>query len=286
MPKRTSIPLALVLSSALAAATPPTPVTLVVCAPGYPGTTAEAQPSMDVLADAVSRSVGWPVGTVTAQYQETEEGGLALYRSTRPTLALVPLAFYLAHGRELTLNAKAQVVPKDGKETDVFTLVAKKGRVASASSLDGWRLVSLVAYAPDFIRNVALARWGKLPKDVTFVASGQILSSLKRASAGEDVAVLLDGTQTASLPSLPFAGDLEAVAASAPVPAFVLCSVGPSLGPVDSKRLIAGLLKLHQTPSGAAALEGVRMSRFVPADDKALAALRKAYAPNPLAPVK
>src|SRR5512136_2983085 len=58
MSKRTLIPLALVLCSALTAATPPTPLTLVVCAPGYPGSTAEAQPSMDALADAASAAIG------------------------------------------------------------------------------------------------------------------------------------------------------------------------------------------------------------------------------------
>jgi hypothetical protein len=284
MSKRTSIPLALVLCSALTAATPPTPVTLVVCAPGYPGSTVEAQPSMDALANAVSAAVGWPAGTVKAEYQETEDGGLARYRSTAPSLALVPLPFYLSHGGELKLTARLQAVPKDGKDTDVWTLVAKKGRVASAGALAGWKLVSLAAYAPDFIRNVALAKWGKIPADTMFVASGQVLSALRKASSGENVAVLLDGAQTASLPSLPFAQDLDLVAASAPLPAFVLCTVGPSLGPVDAKRFTAGLLKLNETPGGSAALEAVRLARFVPVDDKALAAARKAYAPNPLAP--
>jgi hypothetical protein len=286
MSKTTSIPLALVLCSALTAATPPTPVTLVVCAPGYPGTTVEAQPSMDALGDAVSKSVGWPAGTVKAEYQETEEGGLAKYRGTAPMLALVPLPFYLAHGGELKLTARLQAVPKDGKDTDVWTLVAKKGRVVSAASLSGWKIVSLAGYAPDFIRNVALAKWGKLPPDVTFVATGQALSALRKASSGDNVAVLLDGAQTASLASLPFAQDLETVATSAPLPAIVLCTVGPSLGPVDAKRLTTGLLKLNENPAGAAALDGVRLARFVAPDDKALAAARKAYAPNPLAATK
>jgi hypothetical protein len=284
--KRTSIPLALVLCSALTAATPPTPLTLVVCAPGYPGSTAEAQPSMDALADAVSASVGWPAGTVKAEYRETEEGGLAKYRGTAPTLALVPLPFYLEHGHELKLAARLQAIPKDGKATDVWTLVAKKGRVTAAGSLAGWKIVSLAAYAPEFVRNVALASWGKLPADVTFVASGQVLSALRKASSGENVAALLDGAQTASLPSLPFAQDLDAVASSPPLPAIVLCTVGPSLGPVDAKRLTAGLLKLNESPAGSAALDAVRLVRFVPADDKALAAARKAYTPNPLAASK
>src|SRR5512143_2798049 len=114
MSKRTSIPLALFLTSALAAATPPTPLALVVCAPGYPGSTAEAQPSMDALAAAASAAIGWPAGTIKAEYHETEEGGLARYRDKAPTLALVPLPFYLAHGRELNLTARLQAVPKDG----------------------------------------------------------------------------------------------------------------------------------------------------------------------------
>jgi hypothetical protein len=241
---------------------------------------------MDALAEAVSKSVGWPVGTVKAEYQETEEGGLAKYRGTAPMLALVPLPFYLAHAGELKLTARLQAVPKDGKNTDVWTLVAKKGRVSSAGSLAGWKIVSLAAYAPDFIRNVALAPWGKLPADVTFTASGQVLSALRKASSGENVAALLDGAQTASLASLPFAQDLETVASSAPLPAIVFCTVGPSLGPVDAKRLTAGLLKLNESPAGAAALDAMRLTRFVPADDKALAAARKAYTPNPLAATK
>jgi hypothetical protein len=282
MSKKTLIPLALVLCSALTAATPPTPLTLVICAPGYPGSTDEAQPSMDALADAVSAAVGWPAGTVKAEYQETEEGGLAKYRGTAPMLALVPLPFYLAHGGALKFTARLQAVPKDGKDTDVWTLVAKKGRVTSAASLAGWKIVSLAAYAPDFIRNVALSKWGVLPADVTFVATGQVLSALRKASGGENVAVLLDGAQTASLASLPFAQELDVVAASAPLPAIMLCTVGASLGPVDSKRLATGLLKMQESSAGSAALDAVRLTRFVPVDDKALAAARKAYNPNPL----
>ena len=209
-----------------------------------------------------------------------------LIRDAAQPARVVPLPFYLAHGRELNLTARLQAVPKDGEPTQIWTLVAKKGRVTSAASLAGWTLVSLASYAPDFIRNVALAGWGKLPADVTFVSSGQVLSALRKASSGGDVAVLLDPSQTAALPTLPFAGDLEKVASSAPLPGVVLCTVGAALGPVDAKRLTTGLLKLHETPAGAAALDAVRLVKFVPVDEKALSAARKAYAPNPLAPTK
>jgi hypothetical protein len=67
------------------------------------------------------------------------------------------------------------------------------------------------------------------------------------------------------------------------LPAIVLCTVGPALGPVDAKRFTTGILKLKDTPAGAAALDGMRLERFVPPDDRALMAARKAYTPSPLA---
>jgi len=232
---------------------------------------------MDTLAAAVARSTGWPAGTIKAEYQETEDGGLRRFRSSAPTVALVPLPFYLAHARELNLTPRLQAVMKDAKETEVWTLVAKRGRVTGPASLAGWKIVSLAAYAPDFIRKVALGKWGPLPPSVEFVASGQVLSALRKASSGDDVAVLLDGTQTASLATLPFAAELEVVASSPALPASVLSTVGPALGPIDAKRLASGLLAMKNTPEGSAALEAVRLTGFVAVDEIALASARRAY---------
>ena len=82
MPKRTSIVLAGALATALAAASVAPPVTLVVCAPGYPSNTQEAQPSMDRLAAAVTRAAGWPQSRLEAEYQESEAGGLARIKAS------------------------------------------------------------------------------------------------------------------------------------------------------------------------------------------------------------
>lgn len=277
MSKRTPILPAIFLASAIAAATASAPVTLVICAPGYPGTTKEAQPSMDVLAGAVSKASGWPPALLAAEYYETEDAGVARLKAPAPSLALIPLPFYLAHASDLKLTARAQAVEKDGSPSVTWTLVAKKGRVTSASSLAGFTVVSLAAYAPGFIRNVALAKWGKLPADVTLAASGQILSALRKSASGENVAVLLDAAQTASIPTLPFAGELEIVATSPPVPGIVVCTVGTSVGSTATSQLIAGMVKMNETPEGLSALDAVRLARFVPLDGKGLAAARAAY---------
>lgn len=280
MPKRTSILPAIVLAAAGIATAAPQPVTLVICAPGYPGSTKEAQPNMDVLAKAVSAAAGAPTLDVAAEYYESEDAGVLRMKAQKPSVALVPLPFYLAHASELKLKAVAQAVEKDGQPAVAWTLVAKKGSVAAPADLAGSTIVSLAAYAPGFIRNVALGKWGALPSDVTFQANGQVLSALRKAAGGEKVAVLLDATQAASLPTLPFAADLATVATSPPVPGFLVCTVGASMKPEEAARFTGALLKLDQTGDGRTALDAVRMARFVALDTKGLTAARAAYGSN------
>jgi len=279
MSKRSSILPTILLASALAVPAAPPPVTLMVCAPGYPGTTKEAQPNMDALAAAVAKSAGWPAAQAAAEYHEDEEAGVARLQAKSPTVAMIPLPFFLAHAGALKLTARAQAVEKDGKPAVTWTLVGRKGRVTSAESLAGFNVVSLAAYAPDFIRNVALAKWGKLPADVTFTATGQVLSALRKAASGDNVVVLLDAAQAASLPTLPFAAELAVVTVSPPLPGVLVCTVGTTVPPATAAQLVAGLLKLHATPDGAAALDAVRLAKFVALDAKGLAAARAAYRP-------
>ena len=276
----------MLLASALVANAAPAPITLVICAPGYPGSTKEAQPSMDALAAAAAKSTGWEPARLAAVYHEAEDAGVARLREKKPMLAMVPLPFYLAHASALKLTARAEAVEKDGKPAVVWTLVAKKGRVTSASQLAGFNIVSLAAYAPAFIRNVALAKWGQLPADVTFTPTGQVLSALRKAANGDNVAVLLDPGQAASIPTLPFAAELEVVTTSPPVPGVLLCTVGITVLPTTVSPLVAGLLKLHQTPEGAAALDAVRLSKFVPLDGKELSAVRASYRSTAKTPAK
>src|SRR5512137_188895 len=70
--------------------------TLVVCAPGYPGSTEEAQPAMDAFAAAAGAAAAWPSGDLQAVYFETEAGGIERLAREDAGLALVPLPFFLA----------------------------------------------------------------------------------------------------------------------------------------------------------------------------------------------
>jgi hypothetical protein len=236
--------------------------TLVFCAPGYPGAPGDAQPFVDQFARAVVAAAGWPAGSLAAVYDPTEEGGLAKLGSADAVLAFVPYPFFIEHAARLHLTplAQADVVGIGARER--WTLVAKTGHVTGPASMAGYTILSVAGYAPDFVRHSALEAW-VLPPDVKIESTGQILSALRRVAAGEQVAALLDQTQAAAFPTLPFASDLKAVMQSPPLPVAIVAVVGSRLPAARAQALQAGLLKMGRGAGDADMLGSLRLQGFV-----------------------
>ncbi len=249
--------------------------TIVFCSPGAPGTTAEAQPTMDAFAAAVAARAALP--RMAAVYEDAEDAGVARLREKDAALAVVSLPFFLKHERELALRARLQPVPKGREATERWTLVARKGAVRSAAALDGYTVVSSAGFAPAFVRGPAVGTWGPLPASVRVQTSTAVLSALRRAAAGEKIAVLLDGAQGAAVSSLPFAAELDVLTRSVPLPAGIVAAIDAHVPPQSLAALETALAALPREPSGVAALDAIQTARFVPLDEKALAAARKAY---------
>src|SRR5439155_1384337 len=241
--------------------------TLVVCAPGYPGNTAEAQPAMDSLARALARATHSPEGSFTAVYEETAAGGVQRLQQKESALLLATLPFYLAHEQELALVARLSAMPQSGETLEKWTLVTAKER---PPSLQGYTVQSSSGYSKRFVR--AMAR--KLPGGVEIEQTSAVLSALRRAASGEKVAVLLDGSQAAAMATLPFAGSLAPVETSPPVPVAVIATVRKRIDDQRWKALEPAFLRLAEDRSAREALDGVRMTGFVPLDEHALAAAR------------
>lgn len=246
--------------SALLAATA---VTLVFCAPGYPGESGDAQPYIDEFAHVAAASAGWPKGSLAADYEPTETGGLTKLAAPEAALALVPYAFFVEHATQLHLTALVQADVTDLGPRERWTLMAKRGRVNGPQSLSGLTIASSAGYAPEFIRRFALQPWS-VSRDVRIEQTGQVLSALRRSAAGEPVVVLLDGTQAASFASLPFANELQTVLKSPELPVAVIAVVGSRLEATRSKSLRTGLLRLGQDPRNADMLASLRLRGFVP----------------------
>src|SRR5262245_53018184 len=88
----------LVLGAVAIAATPAM-LTPVMCSPGSPGSTSEAEPRMNAFASALSAKTGT---AITAVYEPTEEGGVK--RLAGAQLGIVSLPFFLAHEKDLGLH--------------------------------------------------------------------------------------------------------------------------------------------------------------------------------------
>jgi hypothetical protein len=250
---------------------------LVVCAPGYPGTTEDAQPTMDELARSVSRAAGWPDGRVTAEYFPSHADGLEALQDESAALALVPLPFFLEHREPLGLRPILRVAQADAAD-EVWSLVARAGAVATPATLAGWEVRGMPGYSPRFVRHVALRDWGELPPDVRIEFDGRVLGVLRRAARGDRVAAMLDRAQTEALGSLPFADDLAVVARSRPMIGSLLCSVGGRLGDESVQRLTSAFLGLERSEGGRELLDTLRVARFEPLDEGELSGPQRAFA--------
>src|ERR1700722_6388346 len=236
--------------------------TLVFCAPGYPGAANDAQPLVDQFASAAVAASGWPTGSLAAVYDPTEDGGVAKLKAADTVLAFVPYPFFVEHAAQLHLMPLVQADMSDVGPRERWTLVAKAGRVTAPASMAGFTLLSVAGYAPEFVRNSALKGWA-LPPDVKIEATGQVLSALRRGAAGEPVAVLLDPTQAAALPSLPFAAQLQTVTQSPELPVALIVVVDSRVTAARARSLQQGFLKRGQAPGGPAPLAPLRLHGFV-----------------------
>ena len=238
--------------------------TLVFCAPGYPGAAGDAQPFVDQFAKQAVSLAGWKPPTLAAIYDPTEQGGVAKLGESDSVLAFVPYAFYVQHAADLHLAPLAQADVADVGILERWTLVGKAGGAAGADSLSGYTILSAAGYAPQFIRHSALAAWA-LPADVKIEPTGQILSALRRVAAGEKVVALLDQTQAAALPTLPFASSLKALMQSPPLPVALVVVVDSRVPAARAKALQAALLGMGAQPASADTLASLHLKGFVAA---------------------
>jgi|SRR5579872_2913050 len=236
--------------------------TLVFCAPGYPGAAGDAQPFIDQFVSAATANAGWPKGSLAAVYDPSEAGGLTKLTSPDAVLAFIPYPFFVEHAAQLHLTPLAQADVTGLGTTERWTLVGKSGLPDRPQALNGYTILSVAGYSPVFVKQSALGAW-TLPQGVRVESTGQILSALRRVASGETVVALLDQTQAAAIPTLPFAAQLTPMLQSAPVPVALLAIVDSRLTPARAHALQGALLKMGHAGSDADVLGALHLQRFV-----------------------
>jgi len=232
---------------------------LVFCAPGYPGTSGDAQALVGEFATTLAAAAAMPAGSLTAVYDANEQSDLQRLAAPDAGLAFVPYPFFVQHGAALHMQPLAQAdVPPAGVQQH-WTLVMKSGHPAPPAGLAGMTLISTAGYAQDFVRDVL----HDLPAGTSITATGQVLSALRRAATGEPVAVLLDQEQTAAMSSLPFAASLQGVGTTAAVPVALIVVLDARVPKARADALQQALLHLSDNPQGKATLSRLRLNGFV-----------------------
>ncbi|HEX3838480.1 MAG TPA: hypothetical protein VHW25_16070 [Steroidobacteraceae bacterium] len=234
---------------------------LVFCAPGYPGTSADAQPLVGEFATAVVAAAGWAAGSLTAVYDASDKSDLTRLAAPEADLAFVPYPFYVQHGAQLHMVPLVEADVQPAGLQQRWTLVLHKGHAPPSAGLAGLTIVSTAGYAPDFVRD-AVHKLAVVPADTTITATGQVLSALRRAANGDPIAVLLDQEQASALPSLPFAANLATFGPSAAVPVALIVAVDGRLPKARAQELTQALLHLSGTPQGAAILGRLKLNGF------------------------
>ena len=244
---------------------------MVAWAPGFLGTTEEAQPSMDEFAAAIEAGLDQ---SLTAIYHPDIDGGKASLTSGA-AVVIVPLPVLLEFGEAFKLKPILGVA-MEGAEREQWTLVAKKGAIKSPADLSGWTIAGLSGYSPRFMRS-AVSDWGDFPADATLEFNTRVLSVLRKAAKGEPVAALLDRAQANAMPRLPFAADLETLAQSPEFPANFVCVVDGRLNDAEAAQFVAALKALD-----AETLKSIRLVGFHDLEESALQLARKRW--NDVAP--
>jgi phosphonate ABC transporter substrate-binding protein len=245
----------------LGAAAPAGPQLLVICSPGSPGSTAEAQPTLDGFASVVEKVAAWPDASLAVVYYSAAEAGRERIAGPEVGSALVSPPFYYEFAAALSLQPRLEAIPLSGAGED-YSLVAKKGLVKSAASLSGWEITGSAGFSESFVRQAVLGDWGRLPEDARITYSALPLSALRKSASGEHVAVLLNREQAGALSTLPFAAELEVLHKSSSFPAGVFCLIPSRLPAARAESLVRALRELQKTESGRESLKSIRLSGF------------------------
>lgn len=256
-----------ILSSLLAVGPAVAAPTLLVCYPGGPVKARQAKPAIAQMSQVLSTLAGIE-GGFEARFENTVAGceaGVA----EKPALAILTLAGYLAHRADFEPLAQPKV---KGAATDTVSLVVKKGGPQGLDALKGKAVGGTPLAEPEFLKRVVFR--GKLDpaKDFQGAASKRPLRALRKLAKGELDAVLLTRVQHDSLSALPFAGELETVWSSAPLPVVGLVAHKAGTTAAQRAALQKAALSLCGHAEGKKMCELFGLDGFQAADARTYAA--------------
>ena len=257
----------------------PEPVSIVICHPGSPGTTKQAEKTMSAFAGHLQEIADLPEGSVSCVFFPEAEPALEFIRKEKPKVGIFSLSFYLRYREDLHLSPVLQVVRQD-KGTQTFHLLVKKDRYPDLESLEGKRLVSNHIFDPAFLDRVVLG--GKREDFVQAEETRKPLRVIRKVARGEEDSILVDGKQWETLRKMAGLGDrLVEVHRSRELPTEPVVTIGAGSDRPEIARVTEAMKKMADTILGKQLCRDLQMNHFRDPDKKAFAEVEKLYQGKP-----
>jgi hypothetical protein len=219
---------------------------MLLCLPGFPGTSSQAQPYVDRMLRHLEGELGWPADSMSGLYVPGEAEGAERLAQSSAGIALVGPSLFAAHHSQLKMKVIAKV-EVSGQGSKTYSVVAAKDGPASVAELAGKKVSGAVVHDPRFAANVLLG--GQVAPDaVTFVEESRPLRSLRGVARGKVDAAIVDGAVLHHMGELDFADELKVIHTAEPVPAPAVVVMGE--GKQHAGALKSALVGLCQRPEG------------------------------------
>ena len=272
---------ALVLSAPIAQATTASPLRVLVCYPGGPGSTEEAAPRLAEVFGRVATLAGWDADRVEARYVNNRDACDLYLKEQKPQLAILSLGMFLSDGARLKSAPVLEVIPVGG-EAERYHVVVEADPATSLAELNGKAMAGELLGDPVFLSKVVFQGTIDVASHFELKDTRTALRAIKLVHSGKVAAALLDTRTFAELKTLPFGDALRAVFVSEPLPGWPVLALGDTapgdrLGEADRKALVDALVKVCADDDGKKTCEQIRLGGFRSVADDAYAAVRKLY---------
>ena len=232
----------------------------VVIQSGQPGSSEEAQPVMDSLADYIQKKIGHGV-KVKGRYFNDLDKALGFVRDDPPDWGIVRVGFYAQFVRGLPMTVMASTRP-GGFSKDMWHLVVKK------NAPEGWRTIRGTVFGNMlFETDAGACLLFRAPNaDLPFKLKGTFhpLRSLRAVVRGKTSGVVLDRMQHEAIKALPLADKIKVMHSSGRLPTSPVVWFGPPNERM--KRVMTILLGMGEDPDAGSLLKLLQTDGFGPAD--------------------
>lgn len=246
---------------------------MLLCLPGFPGTSAQAQPYIDKMLRHLENKLGWEPGSMTGAYLPDGSAAAGQLAEEKPGLALVDPSVYAGSYKTLgmTVIAKVEV---GGPGAQTYSVITRADGPTDLAGLEGKRVVGPVVHDEKYVVNVLLDK--QVPRgSLELVNRQRPLKALRDVARGKADAAIVDQSAVEHMGELAFASELRVIYTSAPVPPPAVVVIGE--GKQNADQLQQVLVGMCERPDAKELCKSLTLRAVKAASDKDYKALVKRY---------